>query len=459
MPILATLCCLTCCSTLGAPAALAPQPSAPAAPVLQDSAPAAAPAGLTQAELTKIAGEIEADVARLRGHAFARPVEARLADKASFLEYAKAREARTTTPGKMRAEELSWKLLGVLAPDYDLRSALLRILESQVGGFYDPQKGSFCLMEGFTGNLARVVLAHELTHALDDQLHDIDRALDQRANDSDRQLAYMAVVEGSGTAIMQLWAKKALADKRISTADLANAPGMDSPELAAAPEALWKPLVFSYLQGVQFLAKGHNAIDAAFDAPPRSTEQVLHPEKYWEAAQRDEPRTVALALPELPAGWELIGSDCLGELGTALFATPADKRARFDPADPFALLGLRYTNDAARGWDGDRTLLLERGAARVLHWASVWDTPEDAQQFCDAVEAARASIGSGARGLAGDRAELSGLSIERPSPDRVLLTIWSGVELSEVEALSRPLVCTVGADPVANAAAAPPEAR
>jgi hypothetical protein len=128
-------------------------------------------------------------------------------------------------------------------------------------------------------------------------------------------------------------------------------------------------------------------IRQAFEHPPRSAEQILHPEKYWDAKAIDEPRAVAIDSSKLAAGWKVLGEDTLGELFLALVTTPVDKRAKFDAKNPLSVLGIQYTNKAAEGWGGDRALLLEKGDARALWLVTVWDTPEDAQEFRDAAAA------------------------------------------------------------------------
>jgi hypothetical protein len=145
----------------------------------------------------------------------------------------------------------------------------------------------------------------------------------------------------------------------------------------------------AYLQGQSFLAAGHAEDDTvrwAFEDPPRSSEQILHPEKYW-TEERDEPLEVAFDFTLPPEGWTVLGEDTMGELVLSVATTPFDERKGLDVRDAAAFAALRYTNDAASGWGGDRLVLMGRGEERRLQLVTVWDSEGDAREFAVAVEA------------------------------------------------------------------------
>jgi hypothetical protein len=342
----------------------------------------------TQAELEKLSAEIAEEVADLRGWEFKSPVAVRVADGPGFLKYAKERGERMGSKEQERRDETIAKLLGLLPPEYDVETEAEKLLASQVGGFYDPGADTFYLMERFTGGIAKVILAHELTHALDDQHFDLDAGIARtQALGTDAGFAYAALVEGSGTQAMQQWTLQNASE--ITMDDLQQAGSMGAEELAAAPPYLWKPLMGAYLQGQAFLAAGRKVPDAvrhAFEHPPRSSEQILHPEKYWKKEQRDEPRELDFDRAALPKGWSVLGEDTLGELMLALATTPPAERKGLDVTNAVALMGVKYTNTAASGWGGDRALLLARGDERRLELATVWDRAEDAREFAAALE-------------------------------------------------------------------------
>jgi hypothetical protein len=148
-------------------------------------------------------------------------------------------------------------------------------------------------------------------------------------------------------------------------------------ELEQAPAIVRVPLLSSYVDGLAFCASLHgsgnfSAVDRAHTEPPRSTEQVLHPERF---AQLDVPTKVELpALPELDsAGYEVVREDTLGELELGVYfgqAGPAEEAKR-----------------AAVGWDGDRIRVYSRvGYPTAVVWLSVWDSVLDAEQAQSAAE-------------------------------------------------------------------------
>jgi len=368
--------------------------------------PAPAPARWTTAELEAVSREIQGQIEELRGQKFREPVAVKVADKKGFIDYALQRQKETESPAKAVRDETVAKLLGLLPPAMDLQAEMLELLREQVGGFYDPATKTFYLMDTFTGGLARIILAHELTHALDDQYYDIDGGLKKCGDDTDAQLAYQSLVEGSGQRAMTQWT---LAHRSaLSPDEITKAGSMGADQLRKAPPYLWKPLLTAYMKGDAFLSKGSTTlrraakdagtdaelgkepcVRAAFQAPPVSSEQVLHPDKYWSKDARDLPVQVRIATDRLPEGWAVLGTDTLGESFLSLLTTPRADRTGIDPSNVMALLSIRYTNTAAEGWGGDRLVLLGRGDDRVLLLVTVWDTDKDADEF------AAALVGSG----------------------------------------------------------------
>ncbi|HSF01407.1 MAG TPA: hypothetical protein VLA62_00260, partial [Solirubrobacterales bacterium] len=151
----------------------------------------------------------------------------------------------------------------------------------------------------------------------------------------------------------------------------AGAIGQGFPTFAAAPPGLQRLFLFPYVEGSAFAQAGlrHGgwaAIDSLYADPPASTEQILHPERYWDA--RDPPRPV-----ELPAGapGEPWISGSWGEVGVQIVLAVA-------LADTAAVRG------AAQGWDGDRYALYKRDGDPAFAWTLLWDTPRNAERFARA---------------------------------------------------------------------------
>jgi hypothetical protein len=406
----------------------------------------------TQAELEALSAEISADLEELRDETFSRPVTVKVSSKDDLLAYIEMREAKTVPPEQLAADETIAKLLGVVPADMDVRARWYAMLESQVGGFYDPDTDSFSLMETLPRGLTKIVLAHELGHALDDQLFDIDGTLERLGDDTDATLAYHAVVEGSGTAVMTQWMLNAKESIDLASITASEMEKMTS--MAGAPDWLWKPMMASYTVGNAFLAKTESwmsagakpldpaALRTAFEAPPRSTEQVLHPDKYWDPEQLDEPRAVTFDTAKLAAGWKVLRADTLGEVPLAIVTTPPSQRDATDFTNPLAMLGIRFTNDAAAGWDGDRLVLLGKDDARVLRWVLVFDSERDAGELYGALQQQLPHLEAAAAALAGADGEggESGVSVEYGEQrDVVVLTAHVGTGRGELKRVLRGL--------------------
>jgi hypothetical protein len=132
--------------------------------------------------------------------------------------------------------------------------------------------------------------------------------------------------------------------------------------------------------------------------PPQSSEQIVHPEKYWRKSQRDLPVVIDDADVEklLAAdGRFVVHKNTVGEILCAQLAEDADRPMNL----VLASLPTYWTNDAATGWGGDRFYLLAEGkdkstAAKELKglkgvWITAWDTPDDREEFVDDYETER----------------------------------------------------------------------
>lgn len=408
--------------------------------------PAVEQAAWTQPELERVSREIQAQIEVLRGERFKGPVAVRLATRDDLLDYMRLRIEKSTTPERIRADGDIAKLLGVFPADKDILAMQLEFLSGQVAGFYDPDSDSFSLMDSTPRDLARTVMAHELAHALDDQLYDIDGTLAKLGDDTDRVLAFQAVVEGSGTGVMNRWTAQHMASLDLRSMVDSQQQQLDS--LATAPAWLWKPTLAAYLQGSAFLQRTDawlagqtgtvdNAdIRAAFEAPPRSTEQVLHPDRYWNEATRDEPVALAFRVGALPEGWTVLRQDTLGELAVSIVTSDADERGGLSlDLGAAALMAVKFGNEIARGWGGDRLILLGAGSARALRWTTRWDSERDAAEFFGAMRVRRSELLAAARTFGAQGADVE---IEYgDDPRTVELRVVAGAKLSAARKVFR----------------------
>jgi hypothetical protein len=340
-----------------------------------------------QAFVTRLAPAVET----LRGRRFRRPVPVHVeADTVAAAHFA-ARLARFLPPDERRAWERAHVALGLVRPDTDLQQLLLEVLAEQAGGYYDPDRDAFVLLGDMPAAALAVLVVHEMTHALDDQHFDIDSLLAIAAGDDDREAAFSAVVEGSGTWAMAVWCTNEIRAGRLdleALAAFADTEAARAVVLQAAPDVLVRALLAPYVVGQVFLAGDGPAaaapdsiagrIDRAFRAPPASSEQVLHPVKYWDPDSLDTPSPIPIVdlAGILGSGFALAGDGVLGELGMAALTGPA-----LDVGAIALDTTAAFTTPAASGWDGDRWCVWERGGAAVTVLASLWDTPRDAQEF------------------------------------------------------------------------------
>ncbi len=266
----------------------------------------------------------------------------------------------------------------LLEPGTDLRALRARLLEENVVGFYDERPGRRQLFavsedEAFTP-MNQIVLAHELRHALQDQYEDLHWRLPGDVGDfDDRRMAWMALLEGDATLVMERFLLARLGGLGLAGAgSLGGGRYSDLPlagmaELPGAPPVIRDHLVMPYLVGRDFAQAiearaGPEGMRDAWRRPPDSTEQVLHPDKFF---VREPPRVVVPR--RAPAGGRLLSQGVLGELLLRSL--------------------LEETGEApgAAGWGGDAWRLWAVADGTALVWGSEWDTRSDAAEFEDAL--------------------------------------------------------------------------
>jgi hypothetical protein len=301
---------------------------------------------------------------------------------------------RETEPAEVAAEERLLKLLELLPSRASLRDLLGKALSTEVGGFYDPRTGTLSIVgEGASGLLGEITLAHELTHALEDQHFGLDGAASTGYR-RDRSAAEGALREGTATIAMVDYAVL----KETGTAKVPaslRAEALKALAKAAVPASSGLPryvregLVFPYAAGARLVNRiqgrgGWSAVDRAFGAAPVSTEQAMHPAKY----DAHEPAVrVRVAAPH---GAEAVEQGDFGEFDTDQLLRAANGRSR--------------AARAAAGWGGGGFALWRRGARYGLTLRWVWDTPRDARQFARAARRTarrlgRATVDSGTEGV------------------------------------------------------------
>ena len=273
-------------------------------------------------------------------------------------------------PAERRAaDEKVLTLLGLIPASSDIRELAGTIFAEEVAGFYDDRTKAMTLVAGATGGTeGEITLAHELTHALEDQHFEIapSSGLD------DARTARTALIEGTATVAMAEYAVRFLTGGAAKRADFLDQLALvDLLESSSGlPPYVQRSLLFPYSAGARFvdaIGTWGPANRALRDAGPVSTEQVLHPQKY-RAGER--PLPVARAAPPGPR-WKRAAHGTIGEFDTGELVRTSDSP-------------LRATR-AAEGWGGGRYDLWQRGDRSVLALAWRWDTRRDAAEFAAAL--------------------------------------------------------------------------
>ena len=317
--------------------------------------------------------EVERQIAAVRGLPFLHPVPVDAVGTEELADRLQASLDASLPAGMLRRRTVAWRTIGAIPPEASIREAIERFATGQVVGFYSPSSGRLVFAGTSDPNgLERFTLAHELTHALDDQHFHLERTdrLTARCDDEASEAA-LGVIEGSATYFSLAYAREYLS---LSDVGSVLRGALASSSIAGVPPFIVRLETWPYLAGEAFIAArdasgGRAAVGAALRTFPATTEQVIHPERY----PRDRPQLVDV--PDIGAalgrGWRDL--DVMG-VGEAWLST---------------LLGLRLepsvAEDAAAGWDGGTYRAWENGGRAAVILRTVWDTPADGAEFAQAM--------------------------------------------------------------------------
>lgn len=276
---------------------------------------------------------------------------------------------------KRRADELMAKMLGLLPEKFPLDDFLVDLLTEQIAGLYDPKTREFYIADWIEPSEQREVMAHELTHALQDEHFSIDKWADAAKPNDDAEFARHAVLEGSAFAAMMDWTFRG---QGMHFKDVPNLDALLNPEMMnggekdskfeSAPPYLRDVLLFPYLSGAVFTQRllqvygGWPGFYKVFSNPPRSTQQILHPELYLKGVA-----PVTVTAPALPAAsaakWKKLDETVAGEFFLQEWLK------EFSNTERAGDLAARWTGDdyavyeeaqAAKGATAPRALLIWR---------------------------------------------------------------------------------------------------
>ena len=330
-------------------------------------------------------------VEKVRGVTFRAPVSSALLPEKD-LDAVLGRKLVEDLPVPFETYSASLVSLGLVDPTPDLFPRLKRLYTRQVVGFYDPAEKRFFVVPERSGDVAgpagdlleQLLLAHELTHALQDQRLGLDRRMRDLKDSTDALLALQAFLEGEATVLMTDALVESVPEEARAT--LGSDPlgqilsGLESSSAVegaeGVPEFFVKELVFPYSAGTEWVrqrkkAGGWAAVDAAYRQLPSTTREILRPgttpapRKRLASSDRPDPGSFKVAEG---ASW----SDTLGEwvLGFLLERAGAGEAAR----------------DAAAAWQDDRAFFYvprgaEPGSVLAFLWRIRTSTPAGARRI------------------------------------------------------------------------------
>ena len=299
-------------------------------------------------------------------------------------------------PAELAGLQSALRLFGLIPDSLELRPTMIDVLTEQVAGYYDPDSNALYIPADIEPFQLRIVVSHELVHALQDQYVRLDSIISQR-HANDRRSAAQAILEGQATVAQipvlmpeqkpdtlplgWFWKQRsAMASQQTQMKQFAHAP-------------LWirEGLIFPYLGGADFIVWFRHKYFgvSVLDSMPRSTEQILHPERF---ALHDEPTELSFVNGADTVQWE----DNLGEYETRLLF----QQLLGDETEAATL---------ATGWDGDRYEVLGPNSDALV-WYSVWDDAAAAGRFTAGLQRAWAKRRAG--GPTGRRADVKQLVID-----------------------------------------------
>jgi hypothetical protein len=360
-------------------------------------------AGSGADELARLVDSLRVPVERAAGLTFRTPPRSALRTREQVRAYLIAKLDEELPPARMAGLETAYRLFGLLPDTVALRRLLLDLYSEQVAGYYDPDSATLFGVAGADHDQLRLVLAHEMVHALQGQYLPLDSILNATAN-NDRLTAAQAILEGQATlASIDVLApgQKVAATPEFweMYRDQVREQQSRMPVFAKAPLVVREALIFPYLDGAEFMhwwgTSGEKDTVPYGPRMPVSTEQILHPERY---ARGDAPVEVVF-----PADSATVYEDVLGENEIRVLLAALAGSDEVQTVVPI-------------GWGGDRFRVVGSLFGPALVWYVVWDDAQGRQRFMR-------TAGPGLRrtGRPGYRAALDSVAVDgRPATRYVL---------------------------------------
>jgi hypothetical protein len=334
------------------------------------------PAPTTSADFASAADEVLHQMSEITGLQLRAPLKKSLRSREQIRAYVVDEMNDDKNPAERYAGQRSAEAFGLLPKGFNLDSFMVDLLTEQIAGLYDPKAHEFYVADWIPAADQKMVMAHELTHALQDQHFGIeDWAKAARPND-DAELAREAVLEGSAMAAMVDYLLQSTGRSLQDLPDID--PSMligdmeSTPMLKKAPPFLKDALIFPYLDGLNFSAAvlrpdGWSALSGIFAKPPVSTQQILHPALY--KSGKMPPKVMVPSMEkDVGADWTKLEDNIMGEFGwkEVLKQFLGEERATLSSS-----------------WNGDRYVVYEQKKTKRLLLIARLDlaTEADAAHF------------------------------------------------------------------------------
>jgi hypothetical protein len=306
---------------------------------------------------------------------------------------------------RLERSELVLKKFGLLDCDFELQPFLVKLLREQIAGYYNDKTNTVNLLDWIPPDEQKPVLAHELTHALQDQhIHlakwdqqsDLSLAKNARQDNEhiatdEQDTARDAVVEGQAMAVFIDYALAPTGKNLLTAPDLADkmneamSDSSDSPTLASAPLLLQRSLLFPYVDGLDFvravlMANGKQAAFAGMlDHPPSSTYEIMTPKIYL-----DHDPVPLLHMPDIhpliDGGYRPYDVGVMGEFDVQLIAELFGGPEAAKALAPAWRGGIYYTAQSKTA----KTRVEQNSLGSLaLMYLSRWATPETARAFAN----------------------------------------------------------------------------
>jgi len=330
--------------------------------------------GLDASERAAVVGRTMARIERLRGLEFESAVPVEVVDREAYL----ADGTVTATA----FEEVVWEALLLVGEDRSVAATFAAFYGASVQGLYVPSEDRIVVVsDSARPTLDRRTLAHELTHALQDQHFEAVFRRRNRTGTRDERLGWRGLIEGDAGYVEDRYEKRCGAEWSCLPRPTSG-PGASLDGNGGVHVAVYQP----YSDGPAFVHRlrergGWEAVNAAYAAPPTSSAAVIHPARYpdWEPT--------AVRVPDRSASdWRRFGRSPPGTtVGEAsLFATlwanggtePFHRRRASRPHRTY-----NYTHPVTTGWVGDRLVPYRNGTATGYVLRMEWVTTGDAAAF------------------------------------------------------------------------------